>query len=133
MKLNASNGKRILWRPKHRMMKPFLQIRYLLIFGRAAEEGGEVGAGLMWIHSTAQTVFNNNVHIRNRPRGSGRTEQQRVLRPENTVSAANKSPPLIQIKTQFSQCLCCQHHSSGFYHITDTYHGGESGIVTKQF
>lgn len=61
MKHNASSGKRILLRPKRHMMKPFLQIRYLLIFGRKTEEGRWVGADVMWIRSTEQTVFNDNV------------------------------------------------------------------------
>ena len=42
-------------------MNPFPQIRYLLIFERETEAGGEVGADVMWIHSTEQTVFNDNV------------------------------------------------------------------------
>lgn len=47
MKHNASSDKRILQRPKRHMMKPFLQMRYLLIFGRKTEEGREVGAEVM--------------------------------------------------------------------------------------
>lgn len=61
MKHNASSGKPILQRPKRHMRRPFLQIRYLLIFGRKTEESREVGADVMWIHSREQTVFNDNV------------------------------------------------------------------------
>ncbi len=48
------------------------------MFGRKTEEGKQVGADVMWIHSAEQTVFNGNVVTQNRPQGSGYTKQPRV-------------------------------------------------------
>lgn len=54
----------------------------------------------MWIHSAEQTVFNDNVETEQTP-GFGSHKTTVSLWPKNIITIANKSLPLIQIKTQF--------------------------------
>lgn len=87
----------------------------------------------MWIHSTEQTVFNDNVQIQNRPRGSGRATQQCVLWPKKHDNHNRQITAINTNKDSIFLVFVVLSHSTSFYHIADTYHEVEDSIVTKQF